>query len=782
MFLAARKAPAREPAAIDVRRPVVVERARGSGSRHARAIGHALLSLLALALPLDAMTNPSDPYLWLEDVEGERALSWVRERNAETEQAIAAGPGFAASRARILEVLDSREQIPYVQRRGGWLYNFWRDAANPRGLWRRTALEEYRKPAPAWQTLLDLDELGRREGRNWVWGGATCLGPEYRRCLVSLSLGGADATVVREFDVETRRFVAGGFVLPEAKNRVEWIDADTVYVGSDFGPGSLTDAGYPRTVRRWVRGQPLVEAPTVFEAERGDIGAVAVVDPTPGFERTQVVRHIDFYRQRQYLLQGGRFVEIDKPLDAQIAFWRERLLITLRSDWTVGGRSFAAGSLLVADAAAYLAGERRFDVLFAPSAGRSLDAFAFTRRSVLVTLLDHVASRIEEWRPPDASGVAAQGDAPTRAASAGWQRREVSAPHPGTLSASPLHDPQVPDDPLAEHWLLNAADFLAPDALQLRRAGSDAAETLKSRPSFFDATGMRVEQAFATSKDGTKVPYFVVWPRDARAGGDRPTLLYGYGGFEVSMQPSYSGVLGREWLARGGVYVLANIRGGGEYGPAWHQAALGRERQRSFDDFIAVAEDLVARRITRAERLGIEGGSNGGLLVGAVMLQRPELFGAVVCQVPLLDMQRYHRLLAGASWMAEYGDPDDPGDWAVMRRWSPYQNVPPARGDGARRLPPVLLTTSTRDDRVHPGHARKMAARLRELGHEALYWENVEGGHGGAADNAQRATMLALEYAFLRSRLGLATSGSPDDAVGGALRPADVATEKAPRP
>jgi prolyl oligopeptidase len=695
------------------------------------------------------MSNAPDPYLWLEDVDGEPALAWVREQNARTERALASSADFAASRGRILEVLDSREQIPYPQRWGDRLYNFWRDADQPRGLWRRTTLAEYRRPDPAWETLIDLDALGRSEGRNWVWAGASGLGPDYRRALVSLSLGGADATVVREFDLESRRFVEDGFVLAEAKNRATWIDADTLYVGSDFGPGSLTDAGYPRTLRRWRRGQPLAQAGTVFEAERDDIGVVALVDRTPGFERTQVVRHLDFYRQRQYLLEGERFVEIDKPLDAQIAFWRRWLFVTLRSDWTTPTRRHAAGSLLVADAAAYRAGEQRFEVLFEPMPGRSLDAFAVTRSAVLVTTLDQVAGRIEARQPPDADSAAHS------SAGSGWRRTEVAAPHPGTLAVAPLHDPLLADDPLAEHWLLNAADFLAPDSLRLRQGSEDEGELLKSRPRFFDAAGMRVEQAFARSRDGTPVPYFVVWPRDAGADGARPTLLHGYGGFEVSMQPAYSGVLGREWLARGGVYVLSNIRGGGEFGPAWHQAALGRARQRSFDDFIAVAEDMVARGITRPDRLGIEGGSNGGLLVGAVMLQRPELFGAVVCQVPLLDMQRYHRLLAGASWMAEYGDPDDADDWASMERWSPYHNVPAAQGPGSRRLPPVLFTTSTRDDRVHPGHARKTAARLLERGHEAIYWENLEGGHGGAANNAQRATMLALEYGFLRSRLGL---------------------------
>jgi prolyl oligopeptidase len=723
--------------------------------------------------------DTEDPYLWLEEVQGERALAWVRARNAESEARLRADPGFDALRARLREVLDSRGQIPYVTRLGPWLYNLWRDAANPRGLWRRASLEEYRRAEPAWETVLDLDALGRSEGKSWVWAGATPLGPEYRRCLLSLSIGGADATVVREFDLVDKRFIepaaasgvgsqagAGGFHLPEAKSRVDWIDADTIFVGTNFGPGTLTDSGYPRIVKRWRRGQPLAEAVTVFEAEKTDISAWVSVDATPGFERTTFGRQIDFYRSRTWLLDrpagagaqasAPKLTPIGKPDDATLAFWRDRVLIELRSDWALAGETHRSGSLLVADAGAYLAGERAFTVLFAPTATRSLAGWTTTRRTVIVNVMDNVASKLEEWRwreGGEQAGVARGG----KVSRAAWVRREVKAPYPGTLSVGALHDPRLErdgqSDPLEEHYLLNAADFLEPDSLQLGRTGGDERERLKARPRFFDAEGMRAEQHFATSRDGTRVPYFVVWPRGATANGDNPTLLYGYGGFEVSMQPSYSGTCGRAWTTRGGVYVLANIRGGGEFGPAWHQAALKSNRQKSYDDFIAVAEDLVARRITRPARLGIQGGSNGGLLVGAVVVQRPELFGAVVCQVPLLDMRRYHLLLAGASWMAEYGNPDDPDEWAYIRAYSPYQNVP--RGEGgaggttAKRLPPILIDTSTRDDRVHPGHARKFAARLAELGHRPLYWENLEGGHGGAADNAQRSLMMALEYTFL---------------------------------
>ncbi len=699
-----------------------------------------LLPALALGLALShpAMSQaPSDPYLWLEEVQGERALAWVRARNAESEGLLQARPGFAALKASLREVLDSREQIPYVTRRGDWLYNFWRDADNPRGLWRRTTLAEYRKPKPKWETVIDVDALGKAEKENWVWSRSTCLGPDYRRCLIALSRGGADATVVREFDTVSKTFVADGYTLPEAKASVEWIDKDHIYVGTDFGPGSLTDSGYPRVIKRWKRGTPLAAATTVFEGQAKDVAAFASVDPTPGFERTTFGRAVTFYSDEIWLLEGkdpgGKPVLVDKPGDAKLSFWREFVLIELRSDWAVGGRTWPRGALLAGNAAAYLKGERRFDALFLPTATRSLSSFGATRSRLLLDVLDNVASRIEEWQP----------------AAGAWRQREVKAPYPGSLSVTPLHDPQIKNDPLGEAYFLNVADFLQPDTLQLGSAGSDAREVLKSRPSFFGATGMRAEQRFATSKDGTHVPYFVIWPKGASADGRNPTLLYGYGGFEVSLTPWYSGGVGRAWTGQGGVYVLANIRGGGEFGPGWHQGAILANKQKSYDDFAAVAEDLIKHKITSPQHLGIQGGSNGGLLVGAVMVQRPELFNAVVCQVPLLDMQRYHKLLAGASWMAEYGNPDKAEEWAWISKYSPYQNV-----KAGVKMPKVLFATSTRDDRVHPGHARKMAARMMEQGHPLLYWENIEGGHGGAADNGQRAQMQALEYSFLWMQLG----------------------------
>jgi len=697
-------------------------------------------AVLLAAAPSTAMaqTPPppaaeQDPYLWLEDVLGESALDWVRERNARSRAALEAWPGFAATRDQIRAILDSKAQIPAVTRRGAWLYNFWRDERNPRGLWRRATLDEYRKPEPAWDVVIDLDALAAAEGENWVWAGANCLAPAYEKCLIMLSRGGSDAHVVREFDMAARRFVEDGFVLPEAKSDVDWVDADTLWIGTDFGPGSLTDSGYPRIVKRWARGTPLESAQIVFEGEAADVAAGVSVDRTPGWERTIFSRAIDFYNTRLSLLTPAGLVAIDKPDDASLGFWRERVLIELRSDWTVGGRTWPRGALLVGDAAAYLRGERRFEALFTPTPTRSLAGYGTTRDKIVLNVLDNVAGRVEELSP---------------AAGGGWARREVQAPFPGALSTTELDDPTLPDDPLAEAYFLSYTDFLTPDSLYLGRTGSDERELLKARPEYFDGTGMRVEQRFATSRDGTRVPYFVVWPRGAAADGTNPTLLYGYGGFEVSLTPWYSGAFGKAWYERGGVLVVANIRGGGEFGPAWHQAAVKAGKQRSYDDFIAVAQDLVDAKITSPAHLGIEGGSNGGLLVGAVAMQRPDLLGAVVCQVPLLDMRRYNKLLAGASWMAEYGNPDVPEEWAAIAAYSPYQNV-----RQETRYPPILFATSTRDDRVHPGHARKMAARMMAQGHDVLYYENIEGGHGGAADNAQRADLQALEFAFLWQKL-----------------------------
>ncbi|PXW93835.1 prolyl oligopeptidase [Sphaerotilus hippei] len=690
------------------------------------------------------MPEAPDPHLWLEDVTGEAPLAWVQAHNARTSAELTARPEYLEFRPRLLALMDAPQRIPHVRRVGPQFYNFWQDAGHRRGLWRRTTLDSYRQPAPDWQPVLDLDALAAAEGENWVWHGAVFLSPrpggDWRRCLVRLSRGGADAVVVREFDVVTGAFVAGGFELPEAKSEVDWLDEDTLLVATDFGPGTLTDSGYPRVVRRWSRGTPLSAAVTVHEGESGDVSVWARHDDTPGHERVVFGRSLDFYTSRMWLQAGdGRLLPLPKPDDASLGLHREWALLELRSALvTDDGHTHPAGSLLIARLDDLLAGQPAWTALFVPTPTCSLGGTTWTRDHLLLNLLDQVANRVEALRLVDGA----------------WQRRAIDLPGPGALGIAALHEPHLVDDPLAEHCWVTYTDFLTPDSLMLARADQAGVEVLKQRPAWFDTDGMRVEQRHATSADGTRVPYFVIWPRGVEPDGDNPTLLYGYGGFEVSLQPWYSAGFGLAWYGRGGVLVVANLRGGGEFGPAWHQAAIREHKQRSYDDFIAVAEDLVRTGVTRPARLGIMGGSNGGLLVGAAMTQRPDLFGAVVCQVPLLDMKRYHLLLAGASWMAEYGNPDVPQQWAWIERYSPYQHV---RADV--RYPRALFTTSTRDDRVHPGHARKMVARLEAAGHPVLYFENIEGGHGGAADNEQRAHLQALEFAYLWTELSAPAAG-----------------------
>lgn len=688
----------------------------------------ALLPLMSPAEEPAADPTEHDPYVWLEDVDGAAALDWVRARNAKTEAALTTREDYAQTYQRLLSIYDSRERIPYVSKHGEWLYNYWRDADHPRGLWRRTSLAEYRKPQPQWETVIDLDVLARDENENWVWHGVDCLYPDDERCLVHLSRGGGDAVVVREFDVKSKAFVVDGFVLPEAKSSVAWRTRDELFVGTDFGPGSMTDSGYPRTVRIWQRGTPLAAATPLYEGETGDVSVGAYAQDEPGVHREFIRRSTSFYTGQSWLLSGDTRFHIDVPDDAEIGSWQHWLLLTLRSDWQIGTHRYAGGSLLAIDWARFIAGERDFAELFVPTARTSLDHYSSTRHHLIVETLDTVRSRIFIMTPPPGEGA--------------WKTERLDTPDFGSVSVGGI-DPDHNDD-----YFLSITDFLTPTSLYEGRIGNAQRSLLKQLPAFFDARGLRIEQHEAVSKDGTRVPYFQVARADVKLNGRTPTLLYGYGGFEVSMTPSYSAGVGAAWLERGGAYVLANIRGGGEFGPAWHQAAILEHRQRAYEDFIAVAEDLVARGLTSPRHLGIQGGSNGGLLMGVMLTQRPELFGAIVCQVPLLDMRRYHKLLAGASWMGEYGDPDDPNDWAYISRYSPYQNLQPTT-----KTAPVLFMTSTRDDRVHPGHARKMAAKMEAQGHPYLYYENIEGGHGGAANNEQQARMSALAFTFLWQQL-----------------------------
>jgi len=680
----------------------------------------------------DTAPAPADRYLWLEDVTGDKSLEWARARNAESAKVLGT-PDEAALEKRILDILDSKERIPGVQKLGPWYYNFWKDAKNPRGLWRRTTLAEYRKPEPAWETVIDVDALGAAEKENWVWHGALCLKPDYKLCLVSLSRGGADAHVVREFDLTARAFVKDGFFLPEAKTQADWVDRDTLFVGTDFGPGSLTSSGYPRIAKLWKRGTPLAKAETIYEGKPEDVGAYALHDDTKGFERDFVERNITFWTSELFLRRDGKLLKIEKPDSANANVHRDLLLLELRDDWSVAGKTYPAGALIAADLDGFMKGERRFDVLFEPSERRSLVGYSPTLHHVLVNELDNVKNRVYVLSRKDGK----------------WTREALPGmPEFGSVEASAV------DDEESDDYFLTVTDYVTPTSLSLGSVGKGAAEKLKQLPAFFDASGLAVSQHETTSKDGTRVPYFQVARKSLALDGKNPTLLYGYGGFEVPMLPGYSGGVGASWLEKGGVYVVANIRGGGEFGPKWHQAALKANRHKAYEDFIAVAEDLIRRKVTSTPHLGIQGGSNGGLLMGNMLTMRPELWGAVVCQVPLLDMRRYHTLLAGASWMGEYGNPDDPKEWAFIEGFSPYHQL-----KAGVKYAPTLFMTSTRDDRVHPGHARKMMALMSELRQDVLYYENIEGGHGGAANNQQAAHMAALAYTFLWQKLGLLQRG-----------------------
>jgi len=675
----------------------------------------------------DRTAIPEDAYLWLEPTDAAKALDWVKARNAETMKAYSANDAFKTMREQILEVLDSDARIPFVGKMGEHYYNFWRDRANPKGLWRRTTLAEYRKEHPVWETVLDLDALSKAEKENWVWHGAQCLKPEYRKCLLSLSRGGADANVVREFDLNTKSFIKDGFYLSEAKSDIAWIDADHIYVGTDFGPGSMTTSGYPRISKEWQRGSPLNAAKLVYEGKNEDLAVSASRDLSKGFERDFITRATGFFSSETYLRgKDGKLAKIDVPDDAIVNAQREWLMVQTRSAWKVGDKTYASGALLAAKFDDFMAGKRDLTVLFTPSETTSLDGYSWTRHRLIVNILDNVASRLEVLTPP-ANGTGE------------WKRAPLGgAPKLSTVTAGAIDT----DD--SDAYFLTVTGFLEPTTLYYGMLGEGDTKPLKHSPVFFDASKYEVQQHFAMSKDGTRVPYFVIAQKGLKLDGSNPTLLTGYGGFEVAEKPYYSGSVGRAWLAHGGVYVLANIRGGGEYGPRWHQAALKANRPRAYEDFAAVANDLFARKITSPQHLGANGGSNGGLLMGNMLTMYPTLWSAFVCEVPLLDMKRYTHLSAGASWMAEYGDPDKPEEWAFIKTFSPYQNV-----EKNRKYPSILFTTSTRDDRVGPAQARKMAAKMLDQGHDVNFYENIEGGHGAAADNQEAAFMAALRYAYL---------------------------------
>ncbi len=744
-------------------------------------------SASASGVPNGTAPEPTDENIWLEDIYGEEQLAWVREQNARTEDLLEDAE-YARLEGEILEVLDSTDKIAMVSKRGDWYYNFWKDRENPKGLWRRTTWESYCSDAPEWDVLLDVDALAAAEGEEWVFHGANFLRPEpgqpYRLALLALSPDGGDANRYREFDVETRAFVdpaAGGFDLPTAKGNVSWLDADTLLVASTADGLPRTASSYARTAVRLHRGQPLAEAARIFEIPEDHMMAIVSHDSTPGFERTFAVDWIDFFNRTTSVLRDGSWTAIDVPTDVNLSAHRDWLVFRPRREWTVGGASYPAGSLLAADLDRYIAGERSLTVLFTPDAHTSLQSWSWTRNFLLLNLLRDVSSEIRVLDP-----------------SAGWSSSVLDA-------CPPLHDVNafaVDDEDDAEggsegdhrspgprgagddFWLV-ATGFTTPTTLTrgtlshgaLSR-GAHAGDAgvvsshavVKASPSFFNDAAYEVQQHFAFSEDGTRVPYFQIAARNLVLDGQNPTQLSGYGGFEVSRTPAYSGAVGRAWLerrtaesadtdgtaphSRGGVYVVANIRGGGEYGPSWHRAALQENRHRAYEDFAAVAKHLISRGVTSRERLGCVGGSNGGLLVGNMLTRYPDLFGAVSCGVPLLDMRRYTRLSAGHSWIAEYGDPELPEHWDFIRTFSPYHLLK----DGVD-YPETFIWTATSDDRVGPVQARKMAARMQAMGIPNVWFhEALEGGHAGASDNRQAAALQSRSQHFLWKSLAGGTA------------------------
>lgn len=671
-----------------------------------------------------------DPYVWLEEVLGERALAQVRSWNERTLGALRADPRYSALEADALAILEARDKIPYGQYRAGRVVDFWQDADHVRGLLRWAPLDSYLGTSPAWTPLLDLDELARQDGENWVFHGATRLAPEHRMAMLALSRGGKDAAPQFEWDLHTGARVNGGFELPEAKTGLAWEDPNTLLVSTDWGPGTTTESGYPFVVKRWRRGQPLPNAVELFRGEPGDVGVwPRRVDGDDRDALMLVQRAVTFFEKREYVVTGDALVALPLPLRIQMHLvFADRLVFHVEEDWTPpSGRTFGRGTLLalplVSARTGSLAG---LEAIYEPGPRETLGQVGRTRTRLVVT----------RWHNVRGAAYAYHRDLEGR-----WVADRLPLPELGSVHLVSAY----PDSDVA---FFARQGFLDPDALVAMDVGQQPARVLgeKPAPARFDAHALTCEQHEVRSADGTAIPYFLVRPKGVQ--GPLPTILYGYGGFQVSLTPNYAGVRGKLWLERGGALALANIRGGGEFGPGWHQAALKGQRQRAFDDFIAIATDLVARGVTSPRRLAAMGGSNGGLLVGAMYVQRPDLFHAVICQVPLLDMLRFHELLAGASWIGEYGDPRIPEERAFLATISPYHHV---RADV--RYPEIFFLTSTKDDRVHPAHARKMAAKLEALGHPFSYYENIDGGHSAAANLKETARRSALEYCWLARKL-----------------------------
>jgi prolyl oligopeptidase len=684
--------------------------------------------------PRPTLSAPDDdPYLWLEEIDGAHALAWVDARTAETLEKFGSAR-FAADRDALAALWDRPDKIPYVSRRGAFVYNLWQDAANPRGLWRRASWTSYRADAPDWETLLDIDALGNVEGENWVWAGATTLPGSHDRAILGLSRGGGDAIVMREFDIPAKRFVADGFALPEAKGGAGWLDRDTLIVSSALGPGMATRSGYARTVRLWRRGAPFETAEAIFTIGEAAMSASGGLDRTVDPPRLVMVERTGFFEYDVWLgPDASSLTRLPAPSDAEKDVHGDWLTIKPRVDWEVEGTIHLADTLLGIRLSRYLAGARDFAVLFTPGERRALQGSFWCGRRLVISVLDDLSPRYELAIPGD--------DSWTLSAMPGL-------PEIGVVDVGPL---DADEDESNGEALVSLQDPLTPPSLLLADLGPESVAApvlLKRTPPNFDPAGLVVTRHEAISIDGERIPYVQVGPSSAAA--DARVYMTGYGGFGISERPLYRTAIGKLWMERGGIGVVASIRGGGEFGTRWHEAGRRANKKLSHDDFAAVAADLVARGVTTARRIGAEGGSNGGILVSNMLTRYPERFGALFCTIPLIDMRRYTKLLAGPSWIDEYGDPDKPEDWAYLSEISAYHAASPGRV-----YPPILVATSRRDDRVHPGHARKFAAKLIAMGYEAHFYEPASGGHGYGNDNKERATFTALGLNFLWEKLGV---------------------------
>jgi len=680
--------------------------------------------------PVETQTPKGDTRIWLEEVEGEKPLEWVRGENARSLARLEADPRYAELNAEALAIVNATDKIAYGGHRGDYVYNFWQDATHVNGLYRRTSMAEYEAGDPVWETVLDVDALSKTENENWVYRGMNCLAPAYEKCMVTLSRGGKDAAVRREFDMASKSFVAGGFELPEAKGGVVWADADTLLVATDWQEGStMTTSGYPFVVKRWARGSALNSASDVLRGDKDDVGVFPFRVEMDGMGY-MFASEADTLYDTSWWYMPTNAAPMQVPVPSKTSFrdvFAGQAIFSLEEAWEHGGKTWPQGAVVSFGLKSFMETgviEQVFEVVI-PDVRSSIDGISAIRSSLVIAMLENVNSKVFSYTF----------DGET------WSSSALDLPENGNIGISS-------SNAYSDVIYANMESFLQPDSLMRVDVPNNTSSIIRALPDRFDGQNLVVEQLEAISKDGTKVPYFVVRHQDTKMDGTTPTLLYGYGGFQISLQPSYSATLGKLWLENGGAYVLANIRGGGEFGPAWHQAGLKMERQVIYDDFIAVAEAVIASKLTTPKHLGIRGGSNGGLLMGVMYTQRPDLFNAVLCQVPLLDMLRFHKLLAGASWMGEYGNPDDPDEGAYLQSMSPYHNV-----DVAQTYPEMFLMTSTKDDRVHPAHARKMGHLLDELGKPFLYYENIDGGHSAAANLGETARREALSYTFLMQQL-----------------------------